>query len=130
MLPVTDAIYDFRTELRTDSFLTTTAAGVTSANVTLLDDIFGCPDIDSVDVDSDNVTDTPVPVSANCTTRALLVDGLSANITRILDVSYDVNALVGYDALSGLLDRFPWIWMLVIFSFPVAALAYLFLRRT
>lgn len=121
MLPVTEAVYDFRTDMRTDSFSTTTG-GATSANVMLFDDLYDCPDVGSVDVDSDNATDTPVANSINCTTRILLIDGLSVNTTRVLDVTYPVDALWDSTALNILMDRVPWIWILVIIAFPAAAL--------
>lgn len=128
MLPVTEAVYDFRTELRTDTFSTTTAVGVTSANETLLDDLYD-DDTGSVDIDSDDATDIPLANSYNGTTQVLNITGLTANTTRTLDVSYDVSALEGYDAISTLLDRVSWIWMLVIISFGPAALFAIFTGR-
>ena len=88
MIPMTDAIYDFRTDLRTDAFSASTAGGLTSANVTLLDDLYDC-DMGSIDISSNSTTDTPLPNSVNCTSRLLNIDGHTENITRTLDVSYD-----------------------------------------
>ena len=128
MLPVEEAVYDFRTALRTDTFLTATAAGVTSANETLGGDLYEC-DLSSIDIDSDDTTDTPVANSANCTSQILNITGLSANTTRVLEITYAYNALVGYDAINTVVGRFPFIWILLIIIFPVAAIASLFLRR-
>lgn len=128
LLPITPAIYDFRTDLRTDTFLTTTAVGITSANETLLDDLFN-NDVGSVSIISDNTTDTPLGSSYNATSRALLVIGLSGNATRTLGVSYDVQAFEVTDAINALLDKVWLIWMLIIIGFAPAALLALFLNR-
>ena len=131
MLPVSEAVYDFRTDLRTDTFSVTTGLGVNTANVTLLGDLYDC-DIESVDIDSDNAMDHPLPIpgSINCTTRVLGIEGLTANITRILDVTYDIDALRGSTAINLLMDRVPWIWLLMIIAFAPAALVSLFLHKT
>lgn len=121
MLPVTEAVYDFRTDLRTDTFSTTTGIGATSVNETLLDDLYDC-DMGSIDIDSDDATDTPFPSSINCTNRVLTITGLTANATRILDITYDIDALKGSTAINAIMDRVPWIWLLVIIAFAPAAL--------
>ena len=128
LLPLTDAIYDFRTEERTNTFSTTTGLGETTANVTLFDDLYDC-DLGSVDIDSDNSTDNPVASSINCTTREMTVTGLSANVTRALDVTYDIDALGAFDSINTLLDRLPFIWMLMIIAFAPAGLFAIFTRR-
>ena len=123
-----EAVYDFRTALRTDTFLTATVVGVTSANATLGDDLYD-EDTGSVDIDSDDTTDTPVANSYNVTSQVLNITGLSANTTRVLEITYAFDALVGFDAINTVVDRFPFIWLLLIIIFPVAAIASLFLRR-
>ena len=128
MLPFSEAVYDFRTDLRTDTFSTTTGVGVDWALETLLDDLYDC-DTGSIDMASNSSTDHPLPGSFNCTTRSLNITGLTFNITRTLDITYDVNALDGYTALGILLDRASWIWMLLIICFAPAALVALFLGR-
>lgn len=129
MLPLTDAIYDFRTDLRTDTFSTATAAGVTSANETLLEELYD-DDIGSVDIASDNATDAPLPNSYNSTSRELTITGLTANITRTLDITYAVDALQGSTAIDAIVDRIPWIWLLVTIAFGPAALFAIFTGRT
>jgi len=128
LLPLTTAVYDFRTDERTDTFLTTTAVLVNSVNETLLDDLFN-NDVGSVSIASDNATDTPLGNSYNATSRALLIIGLSGNATRTLDVSYDVQAFEVTDAINTLLDKVPFIWMLIIIAFAPAAMLALFLNR-
>lgn len=128
MLPVAEAVYDFRTALRTDTFLTATAVGVESANETLLDDLYD-GDTGEVDIDSGDTTDTPVANSYNATSQVLNIIGLSANTTRTLEITYPYDALEGYDAINTVIDRWPFFWMLLIIVFPAAAFASMFIGR-
>jgi len=129
MLPLTEAVYDYRTDLKTDTFTTTTAVGVTTGNATLGTDLYDC-DMSSIDIDSDDSTDNPVPSSINCTNRFLDISGLTANTTRILSITYAYDALQGSTAINNLLDRVPWIWLLVIIAFAPAAIFAIFTGRT
>ena len=129
MLPVEEAVYDFRTALRTDTFLTSTGVDVTSANETLWGSLYEC-DLGSIDIDSDEATDTPVPNSANCTSRVLNIEGLSDNTTRVLEITYAYDALVGYEAINTIVDRFPFIWIVLLIAFPIAAFAAMFMGRS
>ena len=128
MLPLTDVIYDFRTDSRTDTFSTTTGA-LPSANETLLDDLYdGEPG--SVDrIVSDNATEAPLANTYNAISRVLNITNLAANTTRILNITYDFDALGGNTTINLLADRFPWIWMLSIICFAPAALIALFTGR-
>ncbi len=126
LLPITTAIYDFRTDQREDTFATET--GGTTANVTLLDDLYN-DDTGSVDVDSDLATDVPLPSSYNATNQNLLVGGLTASANRTMIVTYDIDALSESEAVSNILDRLPLIWLLVIIAFPMAALFAIFTGR-
>jgi len=128
MLPITKAVYDFRTDLRTDTFITATA-GVTSANETLLDALYG-DDIGSIDIVSSNATDTPLPNSYNSTSQVLNIIGLGTNTSRTLAVSYDVDALESSSGISNLLDYIPFIWILICVAFGPAALFAIFTGRT
>ena len=128
MLPVSEAIYDFRTDQREDTFSTATGAGATTANETLLDDLYD-DDIGSVDIDSDLATDVPLPSSYNSTSQQLLISGLTASDNRTLTVAYDFDALGDSDAINVFLDRLPWIWLLVICAFAPAALFAIFTHR-
>ena len=128
MLPVAEAVYDYRTMQRTDTFSTDTAVDVHAANETLLGDLYDC-DMGSIDIDSDDATDTPLPSSINCTNRVLNIAGLTANATRILNITYDVNALGAYTAIDTFLGFLPYIWLLVIFAFIPAALFAIFTNR-
>ena len=128
MLPVAEAVYDYRTMQRTDTFSTDTAVGVTAANETLLDDLYDA-DMGSVDIDSDDATDVPLPNSYNATNQVLNITGLTANATRILNITYDVNALGAYAAIDTFLGFLPYIWLLVVIAFIPAALFAIFTNR-
>lgn len=129
MLPLVALIYDFRTDQRTNSFTTSTGVAETSANVTLFDDLYNC-DLGSVDVNSDDSSDNPVASSTaiNCTIREITITGLTANTTRTLDVTYDIDALDAFDSINTMLDRLPFIWLLMIIAFAPAALLAMFRR--
>ena len=128
MLPVSEAIYDYRTTSRTDTFSTDTAVGVFTANETLIDDLYN-GDIGSVDIDSNDATDAPLSNSYNVTNQVLNIGGLTGNATRTLEISYDVGALTLYTAVDTLLDFLPYIWVLIIIAFPPAALFAIFTGR-
>jgi hypothetical protein len=128
MLPFTQMSYDFRTDERTDTFSTATALAVTSANETLLDDLFD-DDTGSVGIVSDDATDVPLANSYNSTSRVLNITGLTANATRLLEITYDIDALQGTDAINNLVDQLPWIWLIVAIAFPGAALFAIFTGR-
>ena len=128
MLPITAAIYDFRTDVQEDTFTSDTAVGQTTENVTLSEVLYD-NDTQTIDILSSISGDVPAYASYNGTTRLLGISGLSANTTRSLTVSYDVDALAGSDAINNLLDIVPWIWMLCIIVFPMAALAAIFIGR-
>ena len=128
MLPITSAIYDFRTDIQEDSFTSDTAVLQTTDNVTLSHVLYDS-DNSTIDILSSISDDTPVLSSYNSTSRLLGISGLSANTTRTLDVSYDVDALKGSDAVNRLLDVVPYLWLMCIAVFPPAALAAIFLGR-
>jgi hypothetical protein len=121
MLPVTQGVYDFRTDVKEDEFRYETGAGVTVANVTLLKELFD-DDQSTVDVISDDTDDTPVVVSYHSATRLLDISGLAQSTNRTLSVSYDFDALSASGALSMLVDRVSWIWLACIIVFPPAAI--------
>lgn len=128
MLPITASIYDFRTDLQEDTFSTDTAVGVTTANVTLSDELYD-DDTQTIDILSSISDDVPAYSSYNGTTRLLGISGLSANTTRVLTVTYDVDALAGSDAINNFLDVVPWVWLMCIAVFAPAALVSMFVGR-
>lgn len=128
MLPVTEAIYDYRTDERTDTFSVTTAVGADNATVQLSTALYDS-DPSTFSFVSDDTDDAPVFYSYNSTSRATVVDGLADNTTRSLDVTYDVDALSDATAIELLISRMDFIWLLMIICFPPAALAAIFLGR-
>jgi len=128
MLPITVAVYDFRTDIQEDTFTSDTAVGQTTENVTLTQELYD-DDTSTIDILSSLSDDAPAYASYNGTSRLLGISGLSENTTRTLTVFYDVSALVGNDAINNLLDIVPWIWMLCIIAFPMAAIAAIFIGR-
>ena len=126
MLPVTSAVYDFKTDLREDSFSVTTAAASTNATVILVKALYD-EDISTTSILSDNATDVPIANSYAVASRALLITGLADNTTRTLAVSYDVYALEGLTAIDTLISKVYLLWLLCIIAFPIAALLSLFI---
>ena len=128
MLPITMAIYDFRTDLRTDEFTSPTGLDENSVNVTLHKPIYD-DDTGTSGILSDLPTDVPLYSSYNTTSRQFEVSGLTANTTRLLTVSYNIDALLGSNAINTLVDILPFIWMLCVVAFPMAALFAIFTGR-
>lgn len=76
-----------RTEATTNAFVVTTGAGVTSANVTLTEDLFqaNIGDITSI---SSNATETPIPTTYDEDTKVLLLTVLNDSTVRTLTIAY------------------------------------------
>lgn len=125
LLPISSSIYDFRTDLRTDSYNYSTGVGITTGNIVLLKPIYD-DDTGTISFSSNDSSDSTAYVSYNSTSRLLNFSGLSANSTRLLDISYDVSSLEGNDALEFLLDRLIWIYWILIILFPMAGLVSIF----
>lgn len=128
LMPLTSAVYDFATDLREDSFTVATGVGETSGNVTLIKPIYD-DDTTTIDVISDLSTDDPLFNTYNTTSRATNFTGLTANTTRTLTVSYDVDALNAWPAVNSLVDVTAWLWLIIIICFAPAAIAAIFIGR-
>jgi hypothetical protein len=128
LLPVTDAVYDFRTDVKEDSFYYSTGVGVTVANVTLTKALYN-DDQSTASAISDYSTDLPVVAGYHTSTRVLDLTGLAGNYTRTLTVSYDFDGLGGSSAINTVADRLGWIWLLCIIVFAPAALASMWIGR-
>jgi len=121
MLPVTDAIYDYRTDVREDSFNYETGGAETTANVTLHSPIYD-DDPHTISILSDLSTDIPLFSAYNTTTRLVDMTGLTITSNRTLRVSYNINALIGNAALETLMGWLPWIWILMVCVMPMAGI--------
>jgi len=129
LLPVSTGIYDFRTDQRNDIFTVTTPVATTNATVQLAKPIYDNDTSTLVLTSGSSILDVPLYSSYNTTTRALLVIGLSDNLTRSLTVAYDVSADGLTGAMGTLLDFIPFIWMLMVIAFPVSALVAIWTGR-
>jgi len=128
MLPFTEAIYDFRTDVRTDTFTVLTGVGVTTGSVQLFTDIYD-DDTSTIDLSSNDADDDPLYSSYNASNRQLDMTGFAANTTRTLTVLYDIDALTESEAVGNLLDMLDLFWLLVIIGFPAAGLVAIFVMK-
>ena len=129
MIPVSEAVYDYRTDLRTDAFTVVTAPAATTGNVTLIKPVYD-DDTSTISFSSNDTNDSPLYSNYDTATRELEVSGLEADTTRLLSLEYDVDALNGSDAINTLMDYISWIWFILLVGFPAAALAAIFMGRS
>lgn len=127
MLPITEGVYDFRTDVKEDLFFYETAGG-TTANVTLIKEIYD-DDISTVSILSDDGDDIPTATSYDPATRTLGISGLDTATNRTLAISYDVDALGLSTAMTVFIDRISWIWLLCVIAFAPAAIAAIFMNK-
>ncbi len=127
VLDITQATHDFETQVVSNSFEVETVAGQTTANTTLLLPLFE-NDTTSISYTS-SVAEVPAVSTYNSTNRQLLTSGLDVSANRTLVVSYDVNALVGFSALSLAFDFFPYIWYIMIMAFIGAGVLAIFTAK-
>jgi len=92
---VITSLDDFRLESQIDPFSVTTASATTSA-VTLSQDLYNDDTVNVDSVSSNYTLDNPIASSYASATNALTVSGLSANVTRTLTVTYEIDALTDY----------------------------------
>ena len=127
LMPVTDGVYDFKTDVREDRLPATTAAAITSANVTLQKSVYD-DDATTISVFSSLSSDVPVLSSYHAPTHSANVTGLAASSTRTLTVSYDVDA-INMAGLSTFLDLLSFIWIILWIAFPIAGIAAIWLGK-
>ena len=127
LLPLSDMVYAFRTDAVTDESEVDTDVGETTANFTLDNYVYN-DDIDTISVSS-SINEVPVVSSYNSTSKTVLVSTLTANTSRTLGITYDIDVITDNDAINELLDRASWIWMLIIIAFPMASLAAIWTNR-
>lgn len=86
--PINDGIKGWRTDTTTQSFSVTTAAGQTTANVTLSGDLFQ-DNITNVSTITSNVTaETPIATSYTTATNVLLLSALNAAAMHTITLTY------------------------------------------
>lgn len=128
MLPVSEAIYDFRTDLKVDALPSYTAPAETTDNLTLTHQVYD-NDTSSVVVLSSDSDDLPILSAYDDPTHSVLISGLTDNTTRTLQISYDIYALSGWDAIDVVVSRVNLIWFLCIIAFIPAAIVVIFRGR-
>lgn len=128
MLPVPQAIYGFRTDIREDVFAVTTGGAETTTSVVLLKPVYD-DDTGTISLLSDLATDTPTLDAYTPTTQVVDISGLTAASSRELTVTYDIDALSVHVAVSILMDLLPMIWILILVAFPVVSLMVIVGRR-
>ncbi len=128
LLPVTNAIYAFRTDQKEDNVVISTAAGVTTANITLRKAIYDS-DTSTLTMYSDNSTDIPLFSAYDNPTKTLLISGLSENLTRTMTLYYDYDSLNASTALDTVLDKLSWVWLICVICFVPAAIGAILLGR-
>lgn len=128
MLPVVEAIYDYRTMQRIETEAVPTAVGVTTGNVILGIAPFE-NDTDVLNIISDLGTDAPAFSTYNTTNRMVSFGGLTANGTRVITITYLIDALSTVPAVNTLMGWLPFIWYLVVVAFIPAALFAIFTSR-
>lgn len=128
LLPLTAAVYDFKTDQQADTFSVVTGLGETTETIVFSEQLYD-EDTTTINIISDLGTDSTSWGSYNATPNNLLVSGLTANTTRTLTATYDIDALDGSTGIINLADRLPWIWLLLCIAFAPAALAAIFTGR-
>ena len=129
MLPVTRAIYNYRTDVREDLFNYETIGAEVTANVTLHSPVYD-NDTNTISILSDLATDIPLFSAYNTTTRLLDITGMTLTSNRTLRVCYDINALIDHDSLDAFIGWLPLIWILMVCVMPVAGIYAIIKRRT
>lgn len=95
--PVVTGIQDFRSTEYTEAHgVVTTAAAVTTANVTLTQDLFEDRTSEVVSITSNVTSDVPLVTSYTAATNYLYVSGLTAATTRTLTVVYHIANLADF----------------------------------
>lgn len=119
--PIIDGIKGIRADTITgESHVVTTAAGVTSANVTLSRDLY-LASTSQVSSISSNITESPAATSYTEATNVLLVSSLSAGASHLLTFAYSaettdttwlaIGPFASFLIFGGLLGLIAWgVW--------------------
>jgi len=126
-LPVSESIYAWKTDPRTDTYSIVTSVGETSDNKVLLKSIYD-EDTSTVILAS-SISEVPTFVSYNATTRLIAFNGLTDNETRDLDITYDVSAFDESPTLDTIGNVALWLTYVLYVIFPMAGLIYIFWEK-
>jgi hypothetical protein len=126
-LPVSESIYAWKTNPRTDTFTVVTAGGVTSDNIILVKSLYD-DDVSTITFAS-AIAEVPSYSSYNTTTRQLTVNSLTAGESRSLDVNYDVTAFEESPTLDTIGEVALWLTYILYVLFPLAGVIYIFWEK-
>lgn len=123
LLPFSGAIHSLLTDLREDNHTITTAESTTNATIQLFKSLYD-GDTSSIVFTSHDVDDSPMAYSYNSTTRALMITGLAASTSRVIDIVYDVDA-VDNSYFSSAITVVTYLWLIIIPLFALGSLVWL-----
>ena len=88
VVPINDGIKGWRADDVTEAFAVTTAAGVTTANVTLSRELYQDEPSEVISISSNVTGETPVATLYTSATQVLLVSALNPSETHTLAVNF------------------------------------------
>ena len=105
---VLTGIQDVRSESHTEAHsLVTTAAAATTANVTLVEDLFGDRTSEVTSVTSNLTSDVPLVSTYTASNNNLLISGLTVGETRTLTVVYKIGRLTDFFSVDVAVRAWP-----------------------
>lgn len=120
---MTGAAHALLTDLKEDIFTITTAVGSDNSTVQLYKKLYE-NDTSSIEFVSHDTGDIPLASTYNSTTRSLLILGLAENITRSIDVTYEIDA-IDNTSFTTALTALTFIWLIMIPLFALGGLIWL-----
>lgn len=126
---ITGAVKSFRTDVISQDFTLSTAAGITTGNVTLSHALWNSDVTEVTRISSDNSTDSPVADNYTTSSKRLNLTGLAPNITRTLTVDYRSAGLSEYAGADQISTNIPGIVIGFAALIPLTALAALLISR-
>jgi len=105
---VMSATHDLQIDEQADAFAgVATGAGETDADVVLTVDLYGDDNTNVLSIVSSLETDVPVAGTYTAATNTLNVTGLTAESSRTLTVTYEIDALTSFTGMAALFGITP-----------------------
>jgi hypothetical protein len=114
------SIDDFRMTDQADPFNVTTGDNVTTATVTLSQELFG-DETRNASVSSNLTSDAPIASSYDDDTQVLTITGLTASESRRLTITYSIDALTDYWGAGIAARMWPLILIIGVLAIVVGA---------
>lgn len=111
-VPITGLCHDFQTDVRTDNVYTSTGPGAVTADIVLFKSIYA-DDSSTLSVNS-SISESPVITAYTAATKTASIGGLTANTSRTISLSYEVDALGGSSSWTTLLGIAPYLYYLIL----------------